>query len=335
MEGLLFSIAIGYLLGSLSPGYFLGRFVKGKDIRTLGNKNTGATNTYREVGPAYGVIAGLFDIFKSAAVYWLALTRFGLGPDRAILAGLGAVFGHIFPFYLGFRGGRGTATLVGLSAIALIYTRSPYVLALVLGTFIYAIRISSHVQWRVSARKLLKLGALVIPLGFLYEPQLVRMFVFYGLSVFAVFEVVRAFSVRMNRWYLRRKSFAKKKETVRLTGYTLFFISAYVLLNYFPANIAVLALTFFVVADTVGPLGGQLLLRRELMRGKTVGGAVMIFASCLLAGIFLSTIAAITLPLNVILWGAVSVAVLDLFSFAIDDNLLIPIGSALVMRYWL
>src|SRR3989344_3525589 len=112
MTTFLFFIIIGYLLGSLSPGYFFGRVIKGIDIRKFGNHNTGATNTYREVGPVYGIIAGIFDALKAAAAYWIAvlglnfetfkLLNLGeLDPDIAILVGLVAVVGHVFPFYLG------------------------------------------------------------------------------------------------------------------------------------------------------------------------------------------------------------------------------------------
>ena len=66
-------IIFGYLIGSLSPGYFFGRVIKGIDIRDYKYHNTGATNTYFIVGPVYGVIAGLFDFLKTPAVYYLSL----------------------------------------------------------------------------------------------------------------------------------------------------------------------------------------------------------------------------------------------------------------------
>ncbi len=68
-------LLFGYLIGSLSPGYFFGRLVRGIDIRNYRNHNTGATNTYFIVGPVYGVIAGLFAKRK---------TKFG-GGGKALL----------------------------------------------------------------------------------------------------------------------------------------------------------------------------------------------------------------------------------------------------------
>ena len=106
-----FFLVFGYLIGSLSPGYFFGRLVKKIDIREHNYRNTGATNTYFVVGPVYGVITGFFDFLKTPAVYYLSLRW--LDPNMAILVGLAGVVGHIAPFYLGFRGGGGQATLGG------------------------------------------------------------------------------------------------------------------------------------------------------------------------------------------------------------------------------
>jgi dolichol kinase len=190
----------------------------------------------------------------------------------------------------------------------------------------------------LSVRRFLKLVALAIPFGFLSAPELVLAFVSYGLVVMVVFEIVRAFSPAVNRWYLRRKSFAKEKEAVRVTGYTLFFISAFIVLSYFPPDIAVFALTLFVVGDTMAPIGGKLggsFLRREITHGKNGGGALAIFLFGSLAGMFLSSLAGLDLTFGFIVAGALTVVILDVFSFIIDDNLLIPIGSALVMRFLL
>lgn len=332
MEGLALSLLIGYLLGSVPPGYLLGRIVKGIDIRTAGNRGTGATNTYHLVGPVYGVLAALFDIAKGALAYLLAVRWLGMAPDLSIVAGLAAVIGHIFPFTLGFRGGKGMATLLGLMAAALVHGQSWYVLALTVAGFIYILRISSRVHWEWSARKLLKLSALALPLGFLYAPGPVTALVTYALTALVLLEIVRFANSAANRWYLRHSSFAKAKEISRLSGYTLFLISAVVVLLWFPRDIAVLALVFFVLADTAGPIGGAMLPRGEITHGKNFGGAMLIFAVCFLAGLFLRSLGGVDVSPAFIAYGALAVVVLDVFSFLVDDNLLIPIGSALAMR---
>src|SRR3989344_8121414 len=136
MWELAYYVALGYLIGSVSPGYFFGRTIKKVDIRNYGNKNTGATNTYRTVGPIYGVITGIIDLAKAPFVYFLAV--YGVAgitaqnPDIGILVGLAAVLGHVFPFYLGFRGGRGVASLDGLFLISLFFSSPAYSLLLLI-----------------------------------------------------------------------------------------------------------------------------------------------------------------------------------------------------------
>lgn len=103
----------GYILGSISPSYFLGRVLRHIDLREYGDGNLGATNTKRVLGLAPAVITAIFDLSKGVLALYIAIL---LGaPDwLAYLTGLLAVVGHIFPFYLGFRGGQGAATAMGL-----------------------------------------------------------------------------------------------------------------------------------------------------------------------------------------------------------------------------
>ncbi|MFN3301926.1 MAG: glycerol-3-phosphate acyltransferase, partial [Patescibacteria group bacterium] len=108
----LLAILIGYLLGSISPAYFLGKILKGIDIRKEGDGNAGTRNAYRILGPGPGIITGIFDISKG--VLAILLTSQFVPPFFAYLAGLAAIFGHIFPFYLKFKGGQGGATVSGI-----------------------------------------------------------------------------------------------------------------------------------------------------------------------------------------------------------------------------
>ena len=70
---------LGYVIGSISPGYIFGRLLKGIDIRNYGNHNTGATNTSRVVGQTYGLITGVFDYLKAPLAYYLSLNT--LDPE--------------------------------------------------------------------------------------------------------------------------------------------------------------------------------------------------------------------------------------------------------------
>lgn len=108
-----FSLVAGYLLGSISPAYILGRALKGIDIRQHGDHNAGTVNTYRILGLWPAVITASFDLAKGLlAMYfcWLA------GGSAALvhLTGVAAIVGHVFPFYLGFRGGQGVATATAM-----------------------------------------------------------------------------------------------------------------------------------------------------------------------------------------------------------------------------
>ena len=104
-----------YVIGSISPSYIIGR-IKGVDVKKTGSKNLGASNATMVLGWRFGVLIGALDIAKGAAA--VLLTRF-LAPDLpciAYLAATCAVLGHIFPFYLKFKGGKGFATYIGIMA---------------------------------------------------------------------------------------------------------------------------------------------------------------------------------------------------------------------------
>jgi len=113
-------IVLAYLIGSVPTSVWVSRHFFDIDIREYGSGNAGATNTYRVLGPKWGTIVMLVDMFKGIAAVKLAL----LLPDYfesdtrllnlQIGLGLAAVIGHIFPIWADFRGGKGVATLFGL-----------------------------------------------------------------------------------------------------------------------------------------------------------------------------------------------------------------------------
>ena len=100
-------ILLAYLIGSLSSSHFLA-WLKGFNLRQRGTKNLGATNTLLILGKFYALIVALFDVGKGALVVYLAY-YFGLSEVFYYLAGAAAVLGHIFPFYLNFKGGKGAS----------------------------------------------------------------------------------------------------------------------------------------------------------------------------------------------------------------------------------
>jgi glycerol-3-phosphate acyltransferase PlsY len=104
----------GYLLGSIPSGYLAGRWLAGLDIRREGSGSTGATNVLRVVGKGPALVVFLVDVLKGSAAVLLAkavLDPFGVG---VVLAGLAALAGHIWPVWLGWKGGKAVATGLGM-----------------------------------------------------------------------------------------------------------------------------------------------------------------------------------------------------------------------------
>jgi len=106
------AFAFGYLLGSIPFGLILTRLAGSGDIRAIGSGNIGATNVLRTGRKGLAALTLLCDALKGTAAVLIAY-RFG-GQDLAVLAALGAFLGHLFPVWLGFKGGKGVATYVGL-----------------------------------------------------------------------------------------------------------------------------------------------------------------------------------------------------------------------------
>jgi glycerol-3-phosphate acyltransferase PlsY len=107
---------IGYLLGSVPSAYIVTRLRKSTDIRQLGGGNVGAANVMREVGIWEGAIVLAADVGKGSAVILLS-EALGASQPWLLMAGFSAVLGHCFPIYIGFRGGRGVATAIGVFLI--------------------------------------------------------------------------------------------------------------------------------------------------------------------------------------------------------------------------
>lgn len=104
---------LGYLLGSVSPSYILGKLLKKIDIRKHGTRNAGTSNAFRVLGLGPAIATAVFDLSKGLLAMFLA-HLLGASPLFIHLAGCAAVLGHVFPFYLGFRGGQGVATAIAI-----------------------------------------------------------------------------------------------------------------------------------------------------------------------------------------------------------------------------
>ncbi|KMO22716.1 glycerol-3-phosphate 1-O-acyltransferase PlsY [Methylobacterium indicum] len=105
-------LVIGYLFGAIPFGLILTRFAGLGDVRAIGSGNIGATNVLRTGRKGLAAATLLGDALKGTVAVLLA-SRFG-GSDAALAAGLGAFLGHLFPVWLGFKGGKGVATFIGV-----------------------------------------------------------------------------------------------------------------------------------------------------------------------------------------------------------------------------
>jgi glycerol-3-phosphate acyltransferase PlsY len=108
-------VPLGYMLGSFPSGYLAGRWCAGVDIRQLGSGSTGATNVLRQVGKGPALVVFLVDVLKGSAAVILARGLLGAGAyGWLVAAGLAALAGHIWPIWLGGKGGKAVATGFGM-----------------------------------------------------------------------------------------------------------------------------------------------------------------------------------------------------------------------------
>jgi len=177
MKDLFIVAIIGYCFGNIQTSYWLARIVRKVDIRTLGKGNAGASNTFESLGWKYGVFVAFVDVLKGLLSILLIknLYQVGLNPQGAFLLylnGYCVILGHIFPFYMNFKGGKGTASLIGLMmglnvwfglagiAVMVVVTLATQYVAVgtaVLVTFVVVVTV--WMDWGVGAITLSLMGA--------------------------------------------------------------------------------------------------------------------------------------------------------------------------------
>jgi glycerol-3-phosphate acyltransferase PlsY len=106
------ALVVGYLLGSIPFGLLLTKLTGGPDIRSIGSGNIGATNVLRTGNKRLAAATLLGDMLKGTAAVLIA--KYAFPGDAPLVAGLGAFFGHLFPVWLSFKGGKGVATYIGV-----------------------------------------------------------------------------------------------------------------------------------------------------------------------------------------------------------------------------
>ena len=106
-------ILIGYLIGAINPSYIIAK-LRGFDIREKGSKNAGASNALILFGKVLGIGCALFDIAKATFAIWLCGKLFPELTYSFAVTGVACILGHVFPFYMDFKGGKGLACLGGM-----------------------------------------------------------------------------------------------------------------------------------------------------------------------------------------------------------------------------
>ena len=153
MTGLLV-LVIAYFVGGIPFGYLLVRLTTGKDVRSSGSGNIGATNVLRTTGRAAGVATLLLDVAKGYFAVWLAARLTNDDPLWVSVAALAVMAGHAFPVFLKFQGGKAVASFIG----AFLYL-TPLPLAAVLVLFVVTVAATKA----ISAGSILAAGT--FPLG--------------------------------------------------------------------------------------------------------------------------------------------------------------------------
>jgi acyl phosphate:glycerol-3-phosphate acyltransferase len=184
---ILASLAVGYLCGALPWGLWLGRWLRGVDVRTLGSGNLGATNVYRTLGPGIGWTTLALDMLKGALPVWIVpglpfASAFPGGREACALAvGFAAVAGHVWTLFAGFRGGKGVATTAGV-----LLALSPRAFLVFGAVFVITVAVTRY----ISLGSVLGAIAFAVALGFL-APAGVRSPTFaFGVAV-ALLVVIR------------------------------------------------------------------------------------------------------------------------------------------------
>ncbi len=140
MLDFIIAAALSYLLGSIPNGLILGKGIWGVDLRQHGSGNIGATNAWRTIGKAGGISIFALDLLKGAISAYLGL-HLGGSELAGIVCGLLAIAGHSWSIFLGFKGGKGVAT--GLGVIA---TLMPWVTLIVFAVWFAIVKVTGYVS---------------------------------------------------------------------------------------------------------------------------------------------------------------------------------------------
>ena len=163
-------LIIAYLLGSIPTALIISKRILRMDIRSIGNGNMGARNTFHEIGPAFGILVAIIDYLKGAISVFIAYAL-GLSLGWQLLAGVFAIFGHDFPVFARFKGGKGVATSLGTMAVLF---PVPAFIGLAVYSLVFLFTRMSLIGLGIGC------GSVALTLGFLHQ----WVFLEYAIAVF-------------------------------------------------------------------------------------------------------------------------------------------------------
>lgn len=331
----IFIFIISYLIGSISPGYILCRLIKGKDLRKLSPEyNTGAKNTYHNVGPFFGYITALIDFFKGFILMSFAYPYL-INQELVVIAGLLTFVGHVFPFYLNFRGGTGVATLGGTTLFSIIYFDPLISIPKLMIFSAYSLTVSDTLRKKLRKfhieRKIYRLMAVLIPLIYISFGKNFVLKILIPLMILSlIIDIIRLKNERINDFLFRiLHSFLKEKERNTASTTSLFLISTTLTIFLFTRKIAILAILFAIIGDLFAEIFGTLYGEHKIYKYKTLEGSFACFISCLISGLLFRDFTPIFT--NLIVMGSLAATVTELLSVKVDDNLTMPIFTALIL----
>ena len=166
---------LSYLLGNVSTSFFIAKCFANIDIRNYGSGNAGATNALRILGKKAASFALIGDILKG--IIAVLIGKFILGEDGQIFAGLFVVIGHNWPVFLGFKGGKGVATTIGVMTAI-----NPYIVAGIVPIGVLIIIMTKYVSLASI------LGMIIFPITMLFLKQPIKLVLFsFILSMMSVY----------------------------------------------------------------------------------------------------------------------------------------------------
>lgn len=161
-------ILIGYLCGNINPAYIIAK-TKKVDIRSVGSKNPGASNVTMTFGWKYGIITGLVDIFK-ALLPVLIFNILGYNDFQLLVVGYSVILGHMYPVFFKFKGGKGTASFIGvmfgLNPLFGFLTGIVLVIMTIITDFIALGTITMMIGWMIASYFIFDFNSFLLSISF-------------------------------------------------------------------------------------------------------------------------------------------------------------------------